>query len=299
MIPAPSGADEAPESLSQLRDRRQVLIQDIAAATDRLARAEATAGSAAGQLAAQAGLQEQARQAVAQHAVAAFVDAASTDEVTGVRTKSWSQTLTEGDRGKLRLLRTQEQALQTARELAEETAAQAQKDRETMSALQATLERTIADRVEADAAAARARAAATAGYDGSGNPRAVSTTRVQAELMARYTFGPVGGLPDDMRATGTVIDGMASWYGPGFDGRTTASGAIFDQEGWTVASRTLPLGTMLLISRNDRHVVVLVNDRGPFVAGRVLDLSHGVAEVLGMVSAGVAMVHAEVIVPIE
>ena len=98
-------------------------------------------------------------------------------------------------------------------------------------------------------------------------------------------------------ATGQVIEGRASWYGPGFDGRRTASGAVFDQEGWTVAHKTLPLGTILLISRGDRHVLALVNDRGPFVAGRVLDLSKGVATQLGTISAGVATVRAQVVVP--
>jgi rare lipoprotein A (peptidoglycan hydrolase) len=297
VVPVASGAEEAPESLSQLRSRRQGLIQDIAAATDRLAQAESAAADAAGKLAAQAGLSEQARQAVAHHAVAAFVDAAGSDAVVGLRTRSLSETLSEGDRGKLQLLRTQAQALESAREIAQQTAAEAQKDREAMAALRAELERTIADRVSSDAAAARARAAATASYDGSANPRATATTRNQSELMAKYTFGPVGGRPDGLVSTGTVIDGMASWYGPGFDGHTTASGAVFDQEGWTVASRTLPLGTMLLITRGDVHVLVLVNDRGPYVAGRVLDLSHGVADALGTVGAGVAMVHAEVVVP--
>jgi rare lipoprotein A len=97
--------------------------------------------------------------------------------------------------------------------------------------------------------------------------------------------------------SGQSFAGRASWYGPGFDGHTTASGAVFDQEGWTVAHKTLPLGTILLVSYNGRSVVVLVNDRGPYVAGRVLDLSHGVASALGTLSSGVASVTAEVLVP--
>src|SRR5690606_37750498 len=81
-----------------------------------------------------------------------------------------------------------------------------------------------------------------------------------------------------------------------FDGRPTASGAIFDQQGWTVAHRTLPLGTILLVTRGEASVLVLVNDRGPFVGGRVLDLSKGGAEALGTIRAGVAHVTARVLV---
>jgi rare lipoprotein A len=118
----------------------------------------------------------------------------------------------------------------------------------------------------------------------------------QAAVMSRYRFGP-GDVPDGLVRSGQSFAGRASWYGPGFDGHTTASGAIFDQEGWTVAHKTLPLGTILLVSYGGRSVVVLVNDRGPYVAGRVLDLSHGVASALGTVSSGVASVTAEVLVP--
>jgi rare lipoprotein A len=114
--------------------------------------------------------------------------------------------------------------------------------------------------------------------------------------MRRYRFGP-GGIPTGLVASGQVLQGKASWYGPGFDGRPTASGAIFDQEGWTVAHKTLPLGTILLVSYNGRSVVVLVNDRGPYAGGRILDLSHGVATALGTVHAGVAYVRAEILVP--
>ena len=74
-----------------------------------------------------------------------------------------------------------------------------------------------------------------------------------------------------------------------------ASGAVFDQQGWTVASRELPLGTVLLVTRGSRSVLVLVNDRGPFVPGRVLDLSRAVATELGTVEAGVAHVRGEVV----
>ena len=127
-------------------------------------------------------------------------------------------------------------------------------------------------------------------------PRHKLATQRQVDLMARYPFGPLpsGAVPSGLRATGQRIEGLASWYGPGFHGRATASGAIYDQEGWTTASRDLPLGTMLVVSRGDRHVLLLVNDRGPYVYDRVLDLSHAAAVALGV---GVTPVVAEVVAP--
>ena len=111
--------------------------------------------------------------------------------------------------------------------------------------------------------------------------------------MARYPFGPVSGIPPGLKATGQVLTGPASWYGPGFDGRPTASGAIYDQEGWTCASKELPLGTMLLVSENGRQALLLVNDRGPYVDGWILDLSHAAAKALG--HGGVSPVSAQVL----
>src|SRR6267378_2159388 len=82
---------------------------------------------------------------------------------------------------------------------------------------------------------------------------------------------------------------VASWYGPGFDGRLTASGVHFHQEEMTVASRTLRFGTHLLITNpiNGNYVIARVTDRGPFVEGRDIDLSHGVAFKLGLIERGV------------
>jgi rare lipoprotein A len=86
--------------------------------------------------------------------------------------------------------------------------------------------------------------------------------------------------------------GKASWYGPGFHGKRTASGEMFDQNKLTAGSRTLPLGTVVEVTnlRNRRKVEVKINDRGPYVKGRTLDLSRGAAEKLGMVGTGVAPV---------
>ena len=127
-------------------------------------------------------------------------------------------------------------------------------------------------------------------------PRHKEATRRQLALMARFPFGPLpadGSLPAGLAFTGQTVVGEASWYGPGFNGRPTASGAIYDQEGWTVASPELPLGTFLVVTRGPRRVLLLVNDRGPYVGGRVLDLSAAAARALGI--GGVAPVAAQVV----
>jgi rare lipoprotein A len=82
--------------------------------------------------------------------------------------------------------------------------------------------------------------------------------------------------------------GVASWYGPRFHGRRTASGERFDQHALTAAHRTLPFGTIVRVQSlvNGRTVDVRVNDRGPFLRKRVIDLSRGAAEALGLIESG-------------
>ena len=142
-----------------------------------------------------------------------------------------------------------------------------------------------------DAAAARAAARSGVVPPAAGHARA---TRSQQELLTRFPFGPQNAIPPGIRPTGEVIAGTASWYGPGFDGRPTASGAIYDMEAWTCAHRTLPFGTLLLVSAHGRQVLVVVNDRGPYHADWVLDLSHAAAVALGQ---SLGPVSAEVLVP--
>lgn len=91
-------------------------------------------------------------------------------------------------------------------------------------------------------------------------------------------------------ATGPTFSGAASWYGGSFQGRRTANGERFDTTDLTAASKTLPFGTRLRVCRASRCVVVRVNDRGPYVGGRVLDLSRAAARQLGY--SGVAHVTA-------
>jgi rare lipoprotein A len=89
---------------------------------------------------------------------------------------------------------------------------------------------------------------------------------------------------------GRVQSGHASWYGPGFHGRRTASGETFHAGGLTAAHRTLPFGSRVRVVHkgSGRSVVVRINDRGPFTRGRVIDLARGAAQKIGM--AGTAMV---------
>ena len=82
-------------------------------------------------------------------------------------------------------------------------------------------------------------------------------------------------------------EALASWYGPGFSGLPTASGEPYDPYGLTAAHKTMPLGTELLVSYGGSAVEVTVNDRGPYVGERELDLSQGAAEVLGLTEVGV------------
>jgi rare lipoprotein A len=94
-----------------------------------------------------------------------------------------------------------------------------------------------------------------------------------------------------------VVNGWASWYGPGFHGRLSASGEVFDQNALTAAHRTLPFGTEVRVTNlnNGRSIVVRINDRGPFVGNRVIDLSAAAAQVLGMMDTGIAPVRLDIL----
>jgi rare lipoprotein A len=107
------------------------------------------------------------------------------------------------------------------------------------------------------------------------------------------TAHPVSGAA----ATIHAATAHASWYGPGFHGRRTANGERFDQDALTAAHKTLPFGTKVRVTNaaNGKSVVVRINDRGPFVRGREIDLSKGAARAVGMLGAGTAQVRIEVL----
>ncbi len=91
--------------------------------------------------------------------------------------------------------------------------------------------------------------------------------------------------------------GIASWYGDDFHGLQTANGETFDMEALTGAHRTLPLGTIVKVTNvtNGRQVKIKINDRGPYVGGRILDLSYRAARELGMIGEGIAPIQIEVL----
>ena len=98
---------------------------------------------------------------------------------------------------------------------------------------------------------------------------------------------------------GRSITARASWYGPRFHGRPTASGEIYDQNVYTAAHRTLPFGTLVLVTNptTKKTVLVRINDRGPFIPGRSIDLSRAAARAIGMEQTGVADIQMVVIGP--
>jgi rare lipoprotein A len=108
-------------------------------------------------------------------------------------------------------------------------------------------------------------------------------------------------LPDAAGAnelhTKKIVTGAASWYGPGFHGRRTANGERYDMNKLTAAHKTLPFGTRVRVTnaRTGQSVVVRINDRGPFVGRRVIDLSKGAARAVGLIASGVAPVKLEIL----
>ncbi len=103
------------------------------------------------------------------------------------------------------------------------------------------------------------------------------------------------GCKKEPQQAGKVQTGVASWYGRPFDGRLTANGETYDMEKMTAAHRTLPFGTVLRVENlaNNKATEVRVNDRGPFVAGRIIDLSHAAAQAISM--PGIANVRLQVV----
>jgi rare lipoprotein A len=107
-----------------------------------------------------------------------------------------------------------------------------------------------------------------------------------------YLGGPPAGVEDNARPAGRgtdehstlILSGLASYYGKEFHGKKTASGEPFDMEALTAAHRTLPFNTTVKVTntRNGKSVRVRINDRGPFIAGRIIDLSYAAAKTIGL-----------------
>ena len=103
--------------------------------------------------------------------------------------------------------------------------------------------------------------------------------------------------PPETPAVGTVVEGVASWYGPDYDGKRTSSGERFDQDALTAAHAYWAFGTKVKVTllSNGRSVVVRVNDRFPSHKGRAIDLSRAAAKAIGLIGPGTGQVRLEVV----
>jgi rare lipoprotein A len=103
--------------------------------------------------------------------------------------------------------------------------------------------------------------------------------------------------PPEAPAVGTIAEGIASWYGPGFHGKTTASGERFDQDALTAAHPYWAFGTRVKVTllSTGRSAVVRINDRFPAYKGRIIDVSRGTARAIGLIGPGTGRVRLEVV----
>lgn len=108
---------------------------------------------------------------------------------------------------------------------------------------------------------------------------------------------PAGALPAEPQKPVRSWEGISSWYGPRFHGRETASGEVFDMYSLTAAHRTLPLGALIRLvnPKTGRSRVVRINDRGPIIQGREIDVSYEVARSLGFEEQGLARLRIELL----
>ena len=120
-------------------------------------------------------------------------------------------------------------------------------------------------------------------------------SRLAAGLFLTAAVAATAIVPPALAAT-AHHSGVASWYGPGFHGRTTANGERYDMHAMTAAHKTLKFGTKVKVTnqKNGKSVVVRINDRGPYIRGRVIDLSRSAAAAIDMIGPGTAEVSIEV-----
>jgi len=307
-VPSVAGATTAGDDL---RAKRDALLTRIAAQTDDAEQDEAAVVFAQERQQRAAAALATARQRLQARAVEAYMYGLTRSIANLERPSVYLEDAFKADQRAVADLRAARAtgvdamgAAESARDVSRAAQGQLESERAQLEAtiahedaLDAQLQAAGAARRAAEQAQAAANQAVVDRYetDPAARVRHRVATVNQRALMARWPFGPVSGIPAGLKATGQVITGPASWYGPGFDGRPTAGGAIYDQEGWTCASKELPLGTLLLVSENGRQVLLLVNDRGPYVDGWILDLSHAAATALD--HPGVGVVSAQVVVP--
>ena len=124
----------------------------------------------------------------------------------------------------------------------------------------------------------------------------ISATQVARRLKVKLPLNNVY-----YHATGQTLIGEASWYGPGFHGRRAADGSRYDMNAMTAAHKSLPFGTVVRVTnkRTGQSCLVRITDRGPYIDGRIIDLSKAAAKSIGMLGSGVAPVKVEVLAPRE
>lgn len=120
-------------------------------------------------------------------------------------------------------------------------------------------------------------------------------TAVNQDVSTPYGMSGTVYVPQEEKTYDFV--GIASWYGNPYHGRRTASGEIFDMTSASAAHRTLPFGTRVKVTNleNGRSIVLRINDRGPFVRHRIIDVSKGAAQALGFVRQGTAQVRVQIV----
>ncbi|GHV08140.1 endolytic peptidoglycan transglycosylase RlpA [Campylobacterota bacterium] len=136
----------------------------------------------------------------------------------------------------------------------------------------------------------------SSGYAAQEPTRADGTALMHRATLKGYTVLGKRYYPQ-IRAIGWRENGIASWYGPDFHGKKTSNGEIYDMYSGTAAHKTLPMNTIVLVThkQNGSQVKVRINDRGPFVEGRIIDLSYTAGKALGLDRSGTAQVTLEVL----
>jgi rare lipoprotein A len=134
-------------------------------------------------------------------------------------------------------------------------------------------------------------------YDQSTELTQVTNETIPSDVTIQKASVESGRKTSSKPVTKHALNGKASWYGPGFHGKKTASGEIYNQHKLTAAHKTLPLGTKARVINldNGNTVEVEINDRGPFIQGRIIDLSRAAAGALGFIELGLAPVQVELI----
>ena len=226
-----------------------------------------------------------------------LVEALSDRSATAASLRVQAAQFREGLRGRAEQALAAQEAARTLLARAEAdlaarlAAAAAQQDRDRLAAEAAVLAST---RAALDTASDTVTAAITVAVPLTpAQSRRSRRAQVDEAPLVELVEAAGSGYPTGYAPSGQLLRGLASWYGPGFVGSPTASGSPYDPERLTCAHKTLPLGTVLRVSANGRSVSCLVNDRGPYVGPRILDLSRAGSRALGF--DGVAEVVIEVL----